>query len=143
MAGGKANGLITNVLNASLPTATGGKPTAWTAYATTSAMTMRLNSTLSTASAAGTELANGSGYTTNGTALGVSTPSSAGSAVTLPAALTSWTNGSGGAWTIESLDILDSSQARGWWGPWNGQPVSIAIGNTFSVAANAVSASDA
>jgi hypothetical protein len=143
MAGGKSNGLISNVLNATLPTAAGGKPAAFTNYATTSAMTMRLNSTLSTASAAGTELANGSGYTTNGTALGASTASSSGSAVTLPASTTSWTNGSGGAWTIESLDILDSSQTRGWWGPWNGQPISIAIGNTFQVAANAVSASDA
>jgi hypothetical protein len=143
MAGGKANGLISNILNATLPTAAGGKPAAFTNYATASAMTMRLNSTLSTASAAGTELPNGSGYVTNGTALGASTASSGGSAVTLPAALTSWTNGSGGAWTIESTDILDSSQTRGWWGPWNGQPISIAIGNTFSVAANAVSASDA
>lgn len=143
MSGGKANGLISNVLNASLPTATGGKPTAFTNYATASAMTMRLNSTLSTASAAGTELPNGSGYVTNGAALGQSTASSSGSAVTLPASTTSWTNGSGGAWTVESLDILDSSQARGWWGPWNGQPIAIAIGNTFSVAANAVSASDA
>ena len=143
MAGGKANGLITNVLNSSLPTASGGKPASFTNYATTLAMTMRQNSTLSTASAAGTELPNGSGYVTNGAALGQSTASSGGSAVTLPAATTSWTNGSGGAWTIESMDILDSSQVRGWWGPWNGQPISIAIGNTFQVAANAVSASDA
>jgi hypothetical protein len=143
MAGGKANGLISNVLNATLPTATGGKPASFTNYATASAMTMRLNSTLSTASAAGTELPNGSGYVTNGAALGQSTASSSGSAVTLPASTTSWTNGSGSSWTVESTDILDSSQTRGWWGPWNGQPITIAIGNTFSVAANAVSASDA
>jgi hypothetical protein len=142
MAGGKANGLISNVLNATLPTAAGGKPAAFTNYATASAMTQRLNSTLSTASAAGTELS-GSGYVTNGAALGQSTASSSGSAVTLPAATTSWTNGSGSAWTIASTDILDSSQTRGWWGPWNGQPISVAIGNTFQVAANAVSASDA
>ncbi len=142
MSGGKANALISNVLNATLPTATGGKPTAWTAYSTSAAMLMRLNSTLSTASAAGTELS-GTGYTTGGTALGASTASSSGSAVTLPAATTSWTNGSGGAWSIASTDITDSANARAWWGPWNGQPISVAIGNTFQVAANAVSASDA
>lgn len=105
-------------------------------------MLMRLNSTLSTASAAGTDLV-GTGYTAGGTALGQSTASSSGSAVTLPAATTSWTNGSGSPWSIASLDITDSAAARAWWGPWNGQPIAIAIGNTFQVAANAVSASDA
>jgi hypothetical protein len=142
VSGGKASSLISNVLNASLPTATGGKPTAFTNYSTAGAMLMRLNSTLSTTAAAGTELV-GTGYTAGGTALGVSTPSSAASAVTLPAATTSWTNGSGSAWSIASTDITDSAAARTWWGPWNGQPISIAIGNTFQVAANAVSASDA
>jgi hypothetical protein len=142
MAGGKDNGLITNVLNATLPTATGGKPTTWVAYATTSAMLLRLNSTLSTASASGTQLS-GTGYTTGGTALGASTASSGGSAVTIPLANTTWTNGSGSSWTIESMDVTDSAPTRTWWGPFNGQPITVANGNTFQVSAAAVSVSDA
>jgi hypothetical protein len=141
MAGGKDQATVSNVLNATLPTATGGKPTAWTAYSTAGAMNIRLDSTLATASAMGTQLS-GTGYTTGGAALGASSPSSAGSAVTLPAATTSWTNGSGSAWTIDSLDITDNAGTRSWWGPWNGEPISVANGNTFQVAANAVSASD-
>jgi hypothetical protein len=139
--GAKDQALVSNILNATLPTATGGKPAAFTAYNTTSAMLMRLDSTLATASAMGTQLS-GTGYTPGGSALGASTPSSAGSAVTLPASALSWTNGSGSAWSIVSLDITDAAPTRTWFGPWNGQPISIANGNTFQVAANAVSASD-
>ncbi|HLJ99293.1 MAG TPA: hypothetical protein VKU39_05230 [Streptosporangiaceae bacterium] len=142
MAGGKDQATVSNVLNATLPTATGGKPAAFTNYATTSAMLMRLDSTLATAAAAGTQLT-GTGYTAGGAALGQSTASSSGSAVTLPAATTSWTNGSGSAWNIDSLDITDATPTRTWWGPWNGEPISVANGNTFQVAANAVSVSDA
>jgi hypothetical protein len=141
MAGGKSNNLITNVLNASLPTGTSGVPGTWTAYAA-SAMKLRYNSALSTASAAGTELT-GTGYTPGGAALGQSTASSGGSAVTLPASSVTITNGSGGAWSIASLDVTDGSAVRGWWAPFNGQPISVAIGNSFQVAANAISASDA
>jgi len=141
MAGGKANGLISNVLNASLPTGTSGAPGSFTAYAA-GAMKLRYNSALSTASAAGTELT-GTGYTTGGAALGQSTASSSGSAVTLPASTITITNGSGSPWSIASLDITDSAAARAWWGPFNGQPVVVAIGNSFQVAANAASVSDA
>jgi hypothetical protein len=140
MAGGKANPLISNVLNATLPTGTGGAPGTWTAYAA-GAMKLRYNSTLSTTSAAGTELA-GTGYTTGGAALGQSTASSGASAVTLPASAITITNGSGSPWSIASLDVTDSAAARAWWGPFNAQPISIGIGNSFQVAANAVSASD-
>jgi len=141
MSGGKDQAQVTNVLNATLPTATGGKPTAFTALSTAGAMLIRLDSTLATASAMGTQLS-GTGYTTGGAALGASTASSAGSAVTLPASTTSWTNGSGSAWNIDSLDITDSTGTRTWWGPWNGEPISVANGNTFQVASNAVSVSD-
>jgi hypothetical protein len=139
--GAKDNALISNILNATLPTATGGKPTAWSAYSTSSAMLMRLDSTVATASAAGTQLT-GTGYTAGGTALGASSASSSGSNVTLPAATTTWTNGSGSAWTIDSLDITDAANVRTWWGTWNGEPISVANGNSFQVAANAVTASD-
>ena len=133
--------MVSNFLNATLPTAAAGKPTAFTAMATASAMLMRLDSTAPSASAAGTQLT-GTGYTAGGTALGQSTASSAGSAVTLPAASTSWTNASGSGWSIAGLDITDNAATRSWFGNFNGQPIAVANGNTFQVAANAVSVSD-
>lgn len=141
MAGGADAALVSNYLNATLPTATGGKPAAFTNFATASAMLLRLDSSLATASAAGTQLT-GTGYTAGGSALGQSTASSAGSAVTLPASAISWTNGSGGAWSVASLDVTDNAATRSWWGPWNGQPISVANGNVFQAAAAAVSVSD-
>lgn len=131
---------VSNLLNGTLPTAAGGKPSAFTGYSAAGAMLIRLNSTLSTPSASGTQIA-GTGYTAGGAALGASAASSGGSAVTLPAALTSWTNGSGSTWTIESIDITDAVPVRTWFGAVNGQPVSVANGNTFAFAANAVSVS--
>ena len=100
-----------------------------------SAMKVRLNSTASTASAAGTEIT-GAGYTAGGTALANAvTASSAGSNVTLPATTAlSWTNTSGGAWSIVSFDLTDSAAARVWFAPFNGQPVAVASGNTFQIA---------
>jgi hypothetical protein len=140
--GAKDNSLISNVLNATLPTGTTGKPSAWTSYSSAGGMKIRLTSTDSTASAAGTTLT-GTGYadyvmTTSSTA------SSAGSSVTLPAVSggTSWTNGSGGQWNIHSCEVQDNANARAWWGPWNGDPIAVANGNTFAVAQNAVSVAD-
>ena len=80
------NTQISNVLNALTPTGAAGIPGTFTAFAA-SAMRIRLNSTLSTASAAGTELSTQTSGYTNGTgwnALGASTASSAGSAVGVP-----------------------------------------------------------
>ena len=118
--------------------------TSATAYTTkTTGFKVRLNSTASTASAAGTEIT-GSGYTAGGqtsTAPFAST-SSAGSAVTIPnTALLTWTNGSGGAWSIVSLDLTDGAGVRTWFGNFTGQPISVANGNTFQIAVNAISIS--
>lgn len=143
-----ANGAAANFLNATLPTATGGKPTAtfWTAggYSVAAAMLIRLNSVaysgVNQGSAEQTQLASGNGYVTGGTALGASSAASVVSnveTVTLPAGATSWTNTSGG-WTICSLDLTDSAAAWTWYGNFNGQPIAIANGNTFQIAANAV-----
>ena len=140
--GAKFNALISNILNATLPTAAGGKPTTWSAYSVASAMLARLNSTLSTASSEGTQLASGSGYTTGGTALGASSASSSGSSVTLPAATTSWTSSGAGGWSIASLDITDAAPTPTWFGPFTGEPVAVADGNTFALSANAVTALD-
>jgi hypothetical protein len=143
--GAIANTLAANILNATLPTATGGAPTVtyWTAGGlATGAMYIRLNSTSYTNGVTeATQIGSGGGYTTNGTVLGASTAAAAVAnveTVYLPAAATSWTNSSGGAWTIESLDVTDHSQVWAWYGNFNGYPISVAIGNTFQVAASAV-----
>jgi hypothetical protein len=103
------NTMISNILNATTPTGASGAPGSFSAVGGT-AMKVRLNSTASTASAAGTEIASGGGYTTGGTAVpAASTASSAGSSVTLPASSAlSWTNSSGGAWSIVSMDLTSS-----------------------------------
>jgi hypothetical protein len=131
--------MASNILNATTPTGTSGAPGTFTAFAA-GAMKVRLNSTSSTASANGTQLT-GTGYTAGGTAVSAaSTASSAGSAVTFPATTAiSWTNGSGGAWSIQSFDLTDSAAARSWFGDFNGAPVSIANGNTFTLAVGALS----
>lgn len=135
------NTMISNILNATTPTGASGAPGSFTAVSGT-AMKVRLNSTASTASAAGTELT-GTGYTAGGTAVpAASTASSGGSAVTLPASSAlSWTNSSGGAWSIVSMDLTSSAGTRTWFGSFNGQPISVANGNTFQIAVGAVSIS--
>jgi hypothetical protein len=136
---GLPNTLISNILNATTPTGTSGAPGSFTAFAG-SAMKVRLNSTSSSASANGTQLT-GTGYTAGGTAVpAASTASSSGSNVTLPAtSALSWTNGSGGSWSIQSFDLTDSAAARSWFGDFNGAPISIANGNTFTIAVGGIS----
>ena len=117
-----------------------------TAFTTlTTAFRIRLDSSAASASAAGTEIT-GTGYTAGGqnSSAPFASTSSAGSAVTVPhTALLSWTNGSGGAWSIVSLNLNDGagSPVRTYFGNWNGQPISVANGNTFQVAVDAVSIS--
>lgn len=134
--------MVSNILNATTPTGTSGAPGSFTAVGGT-AMKVRLNSTASTASAAGTEIASGGGYTTGGQAVpGASTASSAGSSVTLPhGGALSWTNSSGVSWSIVSLDLTSSAGTRCWFGNFTGQPISVASGNTFQIAADAVTVS--
>ena len=136
------NAMISKILNALTPTGTAGIPGTSLAALNSGAMKLKLTSTASTASASGTEIT-GSGYTAGGTAFGTaSTASSAGSNVTCPAgAAISWVNGSGGAWSIVSLEITDAAPIRVWFANWNGQPVSVANGNTFQVAINAITIS--
>jgi hypothetical protein len=132
------NTMISNILNATTPTGASGAPGSFSAVGGT-AMKVRLNSTASTASAAGTEIASGGGYTTGGTAVPAA---STGSSVTLPASSAlSWTNSSGGAWSIVSMDLTSSAGTRTWFGNFNGQPISVANGNTFQIAVGAVTVS--
>ena len=133
--------MVSNILNATTPTGASGAPGSFSALGGT-AMKVRINSTASTASAAGTELT-GTGYVPGGTAVpAASTASSAGSSVTLPAtSALSWTNSSGGAWSIVSMDLTSSAGTRAWFGNFNGQPISIANGNTFQVAVGGIAIS--
>jgi hypothetical protein len=125
------NTMISNILNATTPTGAAGIPGAFTVLAA-SAMKLRLNSTASTASAAGTEIVNGTGYAAGGfTSLGASTASSAGSAVGVP--LTTQSATATSTWSIQSLDLTSSAAVRAWWGNFTGAPIAVAIGNTFQV----------
>lgn len=136
------NTMISNILNATLPTGTGAIPGTFSALSG-SAMKLKLTSSASSASASGTELT-GTGYTSGGTAMTTaSAASSGGSAVTLPNQSTgiSWLAGSGTSWSIVSLEITSSAPARVWFGNFTGQPIAVAVGNTFNVAQNAVSVS--
>ena len=136
---GISNTLVDKVLNATTPTGASGVPGTWSALST-SAMKVRLNSTASTAAAAGTELTGGT-YVAGGQALSTqSTESTSGSGVLLPAtsALT-WTNTSGGAWSIVSFDLTDNAGVRLWHGNFTGQPIAIAPGNVFTIGVNGIS----
>jgi hypothetical protein len=86
-----------------------------------------------------TQLGGGTGYTTGGT---VMTFSSASAAATSNSSTASWTNGSGGNWSIVGIEVWDSTDAtRYLFGSWSGQPVVIANTNTFSVAAAGIAVS--
>ena len=142
MASGMASALRAAVINATAPTGAtaGAAGTQSLGFSTSAAMKCRLNSTASTATAAGTELT-GSGYTAGGQAFtesqtAISSPTNS---ISLPKTTAlSWTNGSGSAWSIQSLDIVDSAAVRAWWGDFTGAPVSVANGNTFQVAASGI-----
>lgn len=135
--------LVSGILNATTPTGTSGAPGTQLAAVGGTAMKVRLNSGTSSASAAGTEIASGGGYTTGGQAVpAASTVSSAGSAVTVPAtSALSWTNSSGGAWSIQSIDLTSSAGTRTWFGNVTGAPVSVANGNTFQFAVASITIS--
>jgi hypothetical protein len=130
------------MLNANLPVGAAGIPgTQLAALSSAAGMKLKLTSTASTGAASGTEIT-GTGYVAGGTAFSNQcTASAAGTNVTMPAtAAMSWTNSSGGAWSIVSLEITDNAALRVWYGNWNGQPISVANGNTFQVAVAAISA---
>ena len=143
MASGMASALRAAVINATAPTGAtaGAAGTQALGCSTSAAMKVRLNSTSSTATAAGTELT-GTGYTAGGQAFtesqtAITSPTNS---ITLPkTTVLSWTNSSGSAWSIQSLDITDSAAVRTWWGDFTGAPVSVANGNTFQVAVNGIS----
>jgi hypothetical protein len=133
--------LVSIILNGLMPTGAAGIPgTAIGTPVGTSGMRIRLNSTASTAAAAGTEIpTQTSGYVTasNGgwSALGQSAASSAGSAVGVPLTTQSLVSIGGVVASpgIVSLDIQGSTGQRSFFGNFNGQPIAVASGNTFQV----------
>lgn len=130
------------ILNANLPVGAAGIPgTQLTAFPA-SAMFLLLTNTASTGAAAGTQLTNGTGYTTNGLAFSNQcAASTTGANVTMPAtSAMSWTSSGSNFLVIVSLEIQSSAQVRGFFGNWNGQPIAVANGNTFQVAVAAISA---
>lgn len=128
--------LVSILLNGLTPTGAAGIPgTAIGTPVGTAAMRIRLNSTLSTASAAGTELSTQTSGYTNGTGwvmANASAVSSAGSAVGVPAVTQSFVS-NGSPTAVVSFDLTGGGGQRGFWGPFNAQPVNVGSGNTFQV----------
>jgi hypothetical protein len=119
------------ILDASLGT------TALTAFSGACKLKL-MTGTLPTATVAGTELTGGSGYTTGGNTV-IFAAASAGQALG-PTVAQSWTNSSGGAWSITGLEIWDSAgtPVRWWFGAFTSQPISVGAGNTFQVAISGI-----
>jgi hypothetical protein len=131
--------LVSLILNALMPTGAAGIPgTALGTPVGTSAMRIRINSTASTAAAAGTEIPTQTSGYTNGTgwsSLGQSSASASGSAVGVPLTTQSLVSVGGVVASpgIVSLDITGSAGQRSFFGNFNGQPIAVASGNTFQV----------
>lgn len=130
------------VLNATLPTGTSGSP--GTALAVTgvgaTAMKLKVTSTAPTGGAGGTDIGAQTGYAAGGMSfVNACAASSAGSNVTMPATAAMQFTATG-TLSIVGLEILDSGSGRVWFGLWTGQPIGVAIGNTFQVAVAAISA---
>ncbi len=133
--------LVSLILNALTPVGTGGIPgTALGTPVGTTAMRIRLNTTASSPSAAGTEIpTQTSGYTTavNGGWLmaNASAVSSAGSAVGVPAVTQSFVSAGGvvASTGIVSFDLVSNGGVRAWFGLFNAQPILVGSGNTFQV----------
>jgi len=131
--------LVSILLNGLMPTGAAGIPgTAIGTPVGTAAMRIRINSTASTAAAAGTEIPTQTSGYTNGTgwnALGQSSASASGSAVGVPLTTQSLVSIGGVVASpgIVSLDITGSAGQRSFFGNFNGQPIAVASGNTFQV----------
>lgn len=120
-----------NVLEANLGLAT---------YPAVSATHLRLGTgSAPTATSNMTELT-GTGYTAGGSVISWNAVSGQ---TTTNSGSVSWTNGSGSTWAITNLEIWDTAGTplRHYFGQWTSQPISVTNGNTFLVAASAVSAS--
>ena len=110
-----------------------------TNYTAPGTVTTLLGTSAPTATANMTQLT-GTGYTAGGS---VMTWNTAGAGATSNSSTATWTNGSGSPWLIVGLEIWNAPNAttRHLFGTWTGQPVAIANGNSFAIAAAGVSVS--
>lgn len=102
---------------------------------------LRLGTTAPTASAAMTELT-GTGYTAGGSTITWGAVSGTPPTSTNSASIT-WTNTSGGAWSIVGAETWDTAGTPLRWlfGSWNGQPIAVANNNAFQLATGGATAS--
>lgn len=115
-------GIANKILNSMLTAA------AWTAVP---GVKVRLTTTAGTSTAAGTELS-GTGYTAGGAAVTFAT-STVGSSAS--SSTVSWTNTSGGSWTLVAVEVWDTSgtPVRLAFGTLTGQPITVPNGATFQI----------
>jgi hypothetical protein len=107
------------------------------AYPTVTTTYLRLGTSTPSAAVNMTELSS-SGYTPGGQVIawnGVL------AATTSNSSALSWTNSSGGSWSLVGLEVWDTTPARHLWGTWTGQPVNVGANNTFQVAAAGITVS--
>jgi hypothetical protein len=108
-----------------------------TAFSAVAATNILLGTSTPTATSNMTQLSNGGGYTTGGSS--ITWNSIGGDAATSNSNTVSWTNSSGGSWVLVGLEIWNSgATVRYLFGTWTGQPVTVAVGNTFQVAPAAI-----
>ena len=101
---------------------------------------MRLGSNVPNATTTMTELPNGNGYTTGGTACDFTNAAIvSGIPTCYNNTVLTWTNSSGG-WTINGVELWDQAGTplRWMWGSWVGAPITVASGNSFQVPANGI-----
>ena len=109
-----------------------------TNYTAPTTVKTRLGTSAPTATSDMSELS-GTGYTAGGTAMTFNTASAA---ATSNASTATWTNSSGGNWSIVGIEIWNTAATvRHLWGTWTGQPVVIANTNAFAIAAAGIAVS--
>ena len=106
------------------------------AYTTVSGTHIRLGTNAPNATSNMTELSGGTGYTTGGSSISWNTVTAGAPSSTSNSGTVAWTN-TGSGWSLVGLEIWDTAGTplRHLFGTWTGQPVSVATGNTFQVAA--------
>ena len=110
------------------------------ATASTTGINLRLGSTSPSGSSDMTELPNGNGYVTGGTACTFGAAAIvSGIPTSYNTSVLTWTNTSGG-WTINGIELWDQAGTpnRWMWGTWIGAPISVANGNSFAVPASGI-----
>lgn len=109
-----------------------------TAFSAVSATNILLGTNAPNATTDMTQLSS-AGYPTGGSAITWNTVSSA---ATSNSDTVSWTNTGSSSWSLVGLEIWNSAATtRYLWGTWSGEPVTVAVGNTFQVSPAAITAS--